>query len=315
MKCLKTSILFLFLLSNLAFAAGGGAAAEKAKEAILFEKEFCFEVNYLLAFEADNEEFKKERLVLDSLYEEMMIAFDDYKKMIIGCNERDLSKEDFLEALNNFQDSKTMFLEASIKRLERLKKLAEDGQIKLKFFSKERLGEGGLFEGDDFKVETTRREIFTGLVVLQIPSEEDSLKHLEYIETKLQKEGASDGLIALSLESKKRVDTLVQKFNEENSLLVKAVCGEAEVANDFSVLDLLLKINKTGLEIHPIGVSYLEKILEELGFQFIHSQCQEERANTNGISILDFRLSYYASSSSLETDGEIMEGFRGLDCQ
>jgi hypothetical protein len=75
----------MFLLSNLAFAAGGGAAADggAADGSFGLFRGFFFMVEYPLAFENSNREFREERLAIKSLYEKIENLFREgsYEQM------------------------------------------------------------------------------------------------------------------------------------------------------------------------------------------------------------------------------------------
>jgi hypothetical protein len=191
------------------------------------------------------------------------------------------------------EKSKKQFLEASVKRLGNLKKLAEEGKVKLKRFS-EKPKEADDLVNSDFNSNTTRREIFEVQLALGVPPK------MNLIDKEKKRWEASVGkeVIQAYLESNEALEVIVREFWEQNLSLVEAMSGEEELIDDSSVLELLSKMNKAGVKVAQVRMLLCETVIREGDSFFKESHSYFEEA------LLDLHCVYKVSSSPSERVAE-----------
>ncbi len=295
----------MFLLSNLAFAAGGGAAAGEGDMPMLdnmSKTRVFFNAEYSLAFEPvsqgeskedDTTEFVKQRNELKDLYEQMNQ---------ISMQIAESALEDQAELAAKYAELKRMFLEASKKRLEVLKQLAEEGQIELKPLAQGMVSEDlkttHINHSLDF--DTTRRELFYGDLSLG----ESFFNSFEKIAEKLKEIGANEDLISSAQKCHTELQGYFKEFKEKNPLY-KTVLAQKFILNDFSVIDLFLDMNQLVLKIESLSNAFIQRCLKELGHQFFEKF-------TNKSFVLAAHLSYHVSPSAKEIEEDSVELLRKL---
>jgi len=293
----------MFLLSNLAFAAGGGGAAAEGDAAMLGDMRTTrvfFHVEYSLALEPvsqgeskedDTTEFVRQRNELKELYEQM----NQISMQISTCGIEDRTK-----LAEEYSRAKTEYLEASKIRLAVLKQLAEERKIELK-----PLPEGMVSEdlktnyiNHSLDFDTTRREFFYGDLSLG----ESFFNSFEKIAEKLKEIGASEDLISFAQKCHTELQGYFKEFKDKNPEY-KTVLAHKVIINDFNVIDLFLEMNQLNLKIEPLLNAFIQKGLDELGSEFF-----EKTANES--FVLAAHLSYHVSPSYKEIKEEGGEKLR-----
>ncbi len=305
MKCFKTSILFMFLLSNLAFAAGGGAAAGEGDMPMLDDMSTTrvfFHAEYSLDLELgspegskedDTREFVKQRNKLKDLYEQMNRISMQIAKSAL---------KDQAELAAQYFEISIKFFEASQIRLAVLKQLAEEGKIELKPLAQGMVSEdmNTYYNNHSLDFKTTRREFFSGHLLLG-----DSFPNaFEKIAEKLEEISASEDLISSAQKCHTELQYYVKEFKDKNPQY-KTVLAQKFILNDFTVIDLFLEMNQLMLKINSALNAFTQRCLEELGHEFF-----EKFTNKSFVFVIG--LSYHVSPSAKEIEEDVREGLRKL---
>ena len=301
MKCLKRSVSFLCLLSNLAFAAGGGAAAGEGDMPILDDKvatKVFFNAEYPLDLELGSPEeskeegateFVKQRNELKGLYEQMNQISMQIAESFLG----DQSK--LVELFSQYSGIRTKFFEASKIRLAVLKQLAEEGKIELKPLPEGMVSEDSniYYNNQSLDFQTTRRELFHGHLLLG-----DSLfNSFEKTAEELEKTGASGDFISSAREYLFQLQGYFKEFKDKNPEY-KTVLAQKFILNDFTVIDLFLEMNQLILKIDSASNAFIQKCIEKFGPQVFEKFTKKS-------FLFSVQLRYHVSPSAKEVDEEI----------
>ncbi len=233
MKCLKRSVSFLCLLSNLAFAAGGGSAGEGDSHS------YYFIVEYSKDFELKaGSEFLQNRTALVSLFKKV----SDLAKCLNS------SKKESLDSYKEYMEEKAHLIALSLERLKFLQGLADQGMVTLVSVPLE--------EAEKHNIKTTRREIFRGSLEVRQPAPEansfaaleEKLRNLELNEEKIQFcKNLQESFLGVLRETYEGVKDLLAK--------------EGKSVNDFDIIPCLQKMQKKVSVVSDLAVFAFQGLL------------------------------------------------------
>jgi|GEM_PF-2733492 len=262
----------MFLLSNLAFAAGGGAAAgegdmpkgegDMPKLDDMVATEVFFNAEYPLDLELGSPEeltaFVKQRKELQDLCEQMNQISMQVEESVLG----DQSK--LVELFLQYLKIRANFFEASKIRLAVLKQLAEERKIELKPLPEGMVSENSniYYNNQSLDFQTTRRELFHGHLLLG----DSFFNSFEKVAEELEKTVVSGDFISSVRESLSQLLGYFKEFKDKNPEY-KTVLAQKFILNDFTVIDLFLEMNQLILKIDSASIAFIQKCREKFGPQ------------------------------------------------